>query len=335
MVAPQRFADAFGEGKIGFIAGNKFGFTDKDGKNLKDLFERMVGKEARPERVQQMFTPQEREMIKGKYVKGVFFLNSQLIPQLLPGFEKKMREWQFINATIDLIRGEERSNKKERYIQEVNEYFQTQKFAILQQLINQRAEIPSKNYLQLYLSNVSTGFQAFLQKNQLNTRYTPEYLYARDVNEANNKSDQFMHKTLELFDEEGNLLTSTQEDILEIASLTTTGKRYRLQVSYDFALEDKYVKEIHHWEKKYQIQLTPREEHILVLKPLPDYGQGVLPQWASRGMIYFPPQVEIGKLAGDATTSGTFSPEFSKGVWYRISTQNPYANLHQSIRFKI
>lgn len=116
----------------------------------------MVGPEAQPARIQQMFSEKDRKMIENTYVKGIFFLNSDLISLLFPGFEKKMRERQFINATIDLIRGEEQSNKKELYIQQINTYFQAQKFAILQNLINKWAEIPAKNDLQIYLSNVST-----------------------------------------------------------------------------------------------------------------------------------------------------------------------------------
>ncbi len=217
--APKWFTKAFGEPQIGFIAGNKFGFTDMDGKNLKLLFERMVGIEAQPARIQQMFSEKDRKMIKDKYVKGVFFLNSNLISQLFPGFEKKMREWQFINATIDLIRGSEQSNKKEIYIQQINDYFQSQKFTILQNLINQRVEIPAKNYLQLYLSNVSSGFQTFLKQNNLLNSYSSEKIYMRDVNYANNKSDQFMKKTAQLFDAEGNSLFTTQGDILDVSQI--------------------------------------------------------------------------------------------------------------------
>jgi hypothetical protein len=38
----------------------------------------------------------------------VIFLDSNLLEELLPGFSDKMREWQFINAAIDIIRGEVR-----------------------------------------------------------------------------------------------------------------------------------------------------------------------------------------------------------------------------------
>ncbi|GHW02365.1 hypothetical protein AGMMS50249_1510 [candidate division SR1 bacterium] len=335
--APKWFSDAFGENKIGFIAGNKFGFTDKDGKNLKLLFERMVGPDANPDRIAQMFSTGDWQMIQGKYVKGIIFLNSELIELFFPGFEKKMREWQFVNATIDLIRGEYTSNKKELYIQQVNEYFQEQKFTIVRNLVNSRVTIPEKNYLQFYFSNVSSGFQDLLVKNNLTNLYSTNKIYMRDVNSASNKSDQFMIKHVQLLDEEENVLLVANGDILDLSQMggLEKGKKYCLQLDYDFQLEDRYVQYIRELEKKYKITLTPREEHILVLKPLLYDGETELHWWSARGMVYLPPQVKILSIEGDAKKFGQFYPEFAKGVWYGLTTDKSSASLSQKIWFEV
>lgn len=42
--------------------------------------------------------------LTNKYIKGVIFLRSDMREDVIPGFEQKAREWQFVNATIDIIR---------------------------------------------------------------------------------------------------------------------------------------------------------------------------------------------------------------------------------------
>lgn len=69
-----------------------------------------------------MFSPQKRNQLFEKNIKGVVFLDSELLTYLLPNFRNKAREWQFVNANIDLIRGEARSNKKELYIADLEKY---------------------------------------------------------------------------------------------------------------------------------------------------------------------------------------------------------------------
>jgi len=60
-----------------------------------------------------MFNPDQRNQLFQKDIKGIVFLDSELISYLLPSFRSKSWEWQFLNANVDLIRGEDKSNKKE------------------------------------------------------------------------------------------------------------------------------------------------------------------------------------------------------------------------------
>ncbi len=81
-----------------------------------------------------------------------------MFEKLLPGFRTKIWEWQFLNASIDLIRKEYRGNKKELYIQEVKKYFDANKVTIARNVVNKFSEIANNQYLTMYLSNVTPQF---------------------------------------------------------------------------------------------------------------------------------------------------------------------------------
>ena len=169
-----------------------------DGKNIKLLYEKIFNQDYDLAKVSQMFIPAQRDLLHDKYIKGVFFLDSELVTQLLPGFLEKSREWQFVNASIDLIRGENISNKKELYIKEILQYFQQNQITLAKNLINNREQILSERYLQIYLSNVTQPLQEFLAQEQLQTLYTSGNIYTRDINTAFNKSDAFITKSVQI-----------------------------------------------------------------------------------------------------------------------------------------
>ena len=74
-------------------------------------------------KVKQTMEPDLYNKLLKKYVKGVIFIRSDSLEKIISGFTEKMREWQFLNAAVDLIRKEVRGNKKELYIKEVKEFF--------------------------------------------------------------------------------------------------------------------------------------------------------------------------------------------------------------------
>jgi hypothetical protein len=149
-------AQVFGTPRMGFISANKFGFTDIDGEHIKILYERMFNETYQQDQVNQVINPALREKLHNSFIKGVFFLNSHLLGELLPNFIQKEREWQFLNACVDLIRGEARSNKKELYIQGVMDYFNANKVQILRNLINNWKSLTEKKYLNVYFSHITT-----------------------------------------------------------------------------------------------------------------------------------------------------------------------------------
>ena len=117
-------------------------------------------------------------------------------------FKSKSQEWQFLNASIDLIRKEIRGNKKELYIKEIKQYFDNQKSNIIKNVVNRFDEIANKQYLTMYFSNVSTGFNAVLNKHNLTNVFDQNYMYFRDTNTSYNKIDGFITKHIQINNEQ-------------------------------------------------------------------------------------------------------------------------------------
>lgn len=86
---------------------------------------------------------------------------------IVPGLREKFWEWQFVNSAVDLIRGEIRGNKKELYIKEVKDFFSANSFVMMQHVVNDFDTMLQEQFLNVYVSNVSTGFEAALQENHL------------------------------------------------------------------------------------------------------------------------------------------------------------------------
>jgi hypothetical protein len=55
--------------------------------------------------------------------------------------------------------------------------------------VNNFKEILDQNLFSIYLSNVSTGLNAFVKNNKLETVFSTGSIYARDTNNSFNKVD--------------------------------------------------------------------------------------------------------------------------------------------------
>ena len=292
---PEWYQKLYDVDEVGFIAGNKFWFTDRDGKNIKTLYELIFNKEYDPDRVKLFFEPEKWTMLHNQYIKGVIFLNSSLLSDFLPWFQEKAREWQFTNASVDLIRGENRSNKKEMYLKDVVEYFNNNTKGILKNLILHREKILDKKYLQFYFSNISEDFHQFLQKKQLNTFFSEDKMFFRNTNLSTNKSDGFVKKNVQLFDlTSQKILFSTENSVLDLTQLSSWN--YMIQIDYDFNIPERYFNFIKKLETKYGITLWEREKFILLMSPLQDQDS----YWRkTRELIYYPPQMTFLSAEGN------------------------------------
>ena len=287
------------------------------------------------DKVREMYSEQQRNLLYNKYIKWVIFLDSNLLEELLPWFSDKMREWQFINASIDIIRGEVRWNKKEIYIAEVLDYFYKNSTTIARNLINNRDEVLNKRYIQIYLSDmfVSKEFRDMIARNNLNTRFQWWNIYARDVNIANNKSDDFVTKRLKLYSSTWQLITSQQNEVLSLSDLPIW--EYQLVIDYYFFVPESYRKFIRWLEKKYGIGITPREEWILVLSPVNHNDWKPERMWREKWMVYYPRNMEITSVWWDVENVNYFQSDFAQWLNYTLRTVKTEDQKQAVINFRI
>ena len=335
MKLPGRWSKYFWEYHLWFVAWNKFWFTDMDWRNLKIMYEKAFNEDYESDKVREMYSVNQWKLLHDRYIKWVIFIDSNLLTELLPGFQDKMREWQFINASIDIIRGEERGNKKELYIAEVLDYFSKNSTTIAKNLINNRDEVLNKRYIQIYLSDmfVNQKFRDMLVKNNLNTRFQWWKIYSRDVNIANNKSDDFLTKWLKLYSSTWQLITSQQNDVLSLEWLPVG--EYQLVIDYYFFVPELYRNFIHWLENKYKIHITPREEGILVLSPVNHHDGNPERMWRNKWMIYYPWNMEITTVQWDVEDVDYFQSDFSQGLTYTLRTVKTEDKKQAVINFRI
>ena len=302
---------------------------------MKTLYEKAFNEDYEIEKVKEMYSTDQRKLLHNKDIKWVIFLDSNLLTELLPWFSDKMREWQFINASIDIIRGEVRWNKKELYIAEVLDYFFNNSTTIAKNLINNRDEVLNKRYIQIYLSDmfVSQWFRDMIVKNNLNTRFQWWRIYARDVNIANNKSDDFLTKRLKLYSSTWELITSQQNEVLSLEWLPVG--EYQLVIDYYFFVPESYRNFIRWLEKKYEIQITPREEWILVLSPVNHYDWNPERMRWEKWMVYYPWNMEITSVQWDVEDINYFQSDFSQWLNYTLRTVKTEDQKQAVINFRI
>lgn len=308
--------------KIGFIAGNKFGFSDIDGKNLKDLYELMFNKTYEMQKVEQTMQPDLYKKVLHQNIKGVIFIRSDLLENLFPTFKQKARERQFLNASIDLIRKEVRGNKKELYIEEIKQYFENQKWNIIKNVINRFDEIANRQYITMYFSNVSTGFINTLTQHNLTNIFDTNNIYFRDTNYSYNKIDGFVTKHIKITNEQGMLYKENKNnDVININDIEN-GK-YTITIDYEFILPEFYINFIQSLEKKYEIQINDREMAILGLKSgmyEEEWFGKVRKRRETKATVYFPQYITIHNVTGDVYYTTPFYAPFANGIFYQAGS---------------
>ena len=301
---------------IWFIAWNKFGFSDMDGSNLKWLYEKMFNEEYDQKKLETIINPLLADKLLHKYIKWVIFIRSDLIEYLIPSFTQNAREWQFQNANVDLIRWENRWNKKETYIQEVTKYFKDHSVELFQKIINNYNEIIERNFINIYLSNVSDDLQNLLLKHGLKTVYDSWNIYAWDMNAAFNKVDSFVNKTIQIINSDWTVVFETENDIVPVKNLPVWF--YDLKICYSLNVPNFYMNYMHDLEKKYWIEMRDRELSILAMQPVA-YEDAVYSKWMeTKWTVYFPLNFDIWEVSWAQEESKKFYAPFANGLYYRV-----------------
>ncbi|AHB40878.1 hypothetical protein P148_SR1C00001G0063 [candidate division SR1 bacterium RAAC1_SR1_1] len=336
IMAPEWTSAFLPDRKIGFIAGNKFGFTDIDGKNLKDLYEKMFNETYEMRKVKQTMAPDLYEKLLNKYIKGVIFIRSDTIEEIIPGFREKIWEWQFLNASVDLLRGEIRGNKKEMYIQEVKSFFAKHRTDIIKNVVNNFEELTKKQAINIWLSNVSTGMQETIQKNNLINTFKTGFMYAWDTNTSFDKVDGFVTKYIQIKDANNDTVKEMRGDIIDINDLSK-GK-YTMGISYELKVPDQYIAFIKGLEKKYDIEITDREKGILAIQSsvFDDPKRGKVTKWReTKSTLYVPKNIVITDVEGETLYDEKFTTPFANGLFYQILINTNNTKKSVKINFEM
>ena len=314
--APDRASAFLPNLEIWFIAWNKFGFSDIDGSNLKRLYEKMFNEDYDQKKINTLIDNGLSEKLLHKYIKWIIFIRSDLIEYLIPSFTQKARERQFQNANVDLIRWENRGNKKETYIQEVTKYFKEHSLEIFQSIINNFDDIVNKNFINVYLSNVSDDLQNILLNHGLKTVYDSGNIYARDTNTSYNKVDSFVKKSIQIINDSWKVISETENDIVSVSDLISWD--YKIKICYTLNVPNFYINYMYNLQEKYNIQMTDRELSILAMKPA-KYEDSDTEKWMEyKSTIYFPQNYEIKDTTWNYQEYMLFQAPFANWLYYKI-----------------
>lgn len=293
---PTRLEKFLPEREIYFVWANKVWFTYQDGANIKTLYEKSY---------------------PGQKIRGVFFLRTDMFEKLLPEFTQQLWHRQYVNASIDLLRGESQRWKKQLYLASLEEFLQINQQQLLINFIKQLPTLIDERLINIYLEDISSQLHTWIRTNHLTTRFEEDHAYFWDSNISYNKSDRFVSKSIILYDDKNQKLSSRTEDIVQLPPLPL-GK-YAFEITYKLQVPDAYRQFIRALNSEYNIVLTTREEHILAL----DHTR------SSRGVVYFPEWIQPQAVSGDSWEQELFDTPFSHNVMYttRIDGNNKQVQI--------
>ncbi len=291
ITGPKWLTNFLPDRQVYFVGANKVWFTYHDGAHIKNLYEKSY---------------------PGKKIRGVIFLRTDMFVDLFPDFLKQFREWQFANASIDLIRGQARRWKKELYLTSSQNFVQTHQKELIKALFTRLPELIQKRYINIYLEDVSWSMHTRLRRAGLTTRFEEDTLYSRESNTSFNKADGFVKKTLTIYDTQGKIIQQASGDIIPLGALPPG--TYGIEIMYSFDVPQTYKDFINSLEEQYQITLGDRERHILVLDPTRE----------TRGLVYYPKHIRFWVLTGDVREVNLFETPFAYWATYTSAiTQSP------------
>ena len=149
-----------------------------------------------------------------------YFFSDQI--SLLKQYHDLIKECENDNLLMhqfDLIRWSNEPNKKEIYINQVNNYFSENKYLITKKIIENFEKIIKNNYLQFYTEFSPSWIHNTLEKYNLTNNPNQSSIYSRDTNASFNKVDHFVEKIIQVIDNEWNIHISQDHDIIDISWL--------------------------------------------------------------------------------------------------------------------
>lgn len=259
-----------GQEDINFISPNVFWFTTQDAGNIKQLYE---------------------NLFPWQSIDGVIMIKSEVLQKLLPELKSKLIERQFVNASIDLIRGDSLPNKKEKYLTDMGAFLNENKSTLLTQIMNNLPTLFKNHDIQLYFPRSALQFQSFLADQGLMTTHDKDNLYVWNLNKSFNKIDSFVIKRFVLQNNDGQTIAESENGIFdakEIQKGLNNSQTYDLYFYYTLSIPQTYNDQIFWLTKQYDIELTAREQHIL----------GLSYNWHNQVIVNLPENLEFVGLEG-------------------------------------
>lgn len=328
---PNRSRPIYQNQPFGWIAANKFWFTNIDWDHLIQLYNKTFN------------NPQSHKYIPSELcndmcdrdIDGVIFVKTDILKQLIPGLDKKTRERQFMNAAIDLIRWENLPNKKEYYLSDSKKFFTAQQNTLFKNMISMFSQLTQQYSFGIYIPTISDGLHTIFTKYNLNTLPNPHTLYSRDTNKSFNKIDEFVEKTVMIRDQIGDIVQELHNnDHIDISQLTSWS--YTLDIDYTIRVPEQYKQVISSLEQQYKITLTDRERGILSLQPSTLFDKDSIPRLrATRSQLYYPNNIEITWTSWDLFNPISFDTPFGKGFEYSLETAQNNIRKTAIIEFMI
>ena len=129
------------------------------------------------------------------------------------------------------------------------------------------------------------------------------------------------------------MIASQQNEVLSLEWLPVG--EYQLVIDYYFFVPETYRNFIRWLEKKYEINISPREEWILVLSPVNHYDGKPERMWREKGVFYYPRNMEITSVQWDVEDVNYFQSDFAQWLNYTLRTVKTEDQLQAVINFKI
>jgi len=329
ITAPQWTRPFIPDGRIWFIAANKFGFTDKDGANIKNLFDHIFAG-ATPDQKARVIDQSLLPVVFDKKIDGVIFVHSDKIAWLLPWLQAKLWERQFVNAASTLIKqqetwltGERFSDKKSLYLAEVERFFLANRGSLFRAIVDQAPTLLMSRFIQLYLdpSVMTPALADALDRWRMQTRYSSGFVYLWDTNDSENKIDTFVTKKITITDSQWQIVRSIEGDVVPVDDLPAGEYDIRIRRRLDIPV--RYTDYIRSLEQRFGISLTPRELGILALGPTRSHETGEERRWSTRSQGYLPVDREIVDVVGDIRRWSRFDAPFAHGVLWHAVIEKP------------
>jgi hypothetical protein len=283
---PEWTTNYLGHTTASFIAGNKFGFTDRDGFIISSIYNKTYGAD----------------------IDGVVFISTKTLLSLVPSLQMQLWKWQFINASVDLIRGHDGAFKKQIYLDEITDYIDTNKISLMSQAITNYQAIFAPEMVQLYLPDISQDLRMMIKQHHRITDLDPQHLYLRDLNQSYNKIDTFVIKRAWIEDVAHNVLLESSHNIIDLWGLWSG--EYVLHITYYLKQSPQYLRYMTQLSDSFDVILTKRERHILWLDPVVKY----------QSVVFAGTGITMTKLAGDIDQPVIFDAPPAQWAAYQVDT---------------